>query len=86
MVKINHDQLFKELLTTFFNDFVIDFPDKQVLKFDYEIVQLNRKLGNLSEEITTQIKSLNSNQLDALTEDLLDFQALDDLAQWLSNS
>lgn len=24
------------------NDFVIDFPDKQVLKFDYEIVQLNR--------------------------------------------
>jgi hypothetical protein len=24
------------------SDFVIDFPDKQVLKFDYEIVQLNR--------------------------------------------
>jgi predicted transposase YdaD len=47
--------------------------------------QLNRKLGNLSEEIATQIKSLEPNQLDTLTEDLLDFQALEDLERWLSN-
>jgi Domain of unknown function (DUF4351) len=47
---------------------------------------LNRKLGNLSEEISRQIKSLNPNQLDILTEDLLDFQTFDDLERWLSNS
>jgi hypothetical protein len=48
--------------------------------------QLNRKLGNLSEETATQIKSLKPNQLDILTEDLLDFQTFDDLNRWLSNS
>jgi hypothetical protein len=47
---------------------------------------LNRKLGNLSEEISAKIKSLEPNQLDILTEDLLDFQTVDDLNQWLSNS
>jgi hypothetical protein len=47
--------------------------------------QLNRKLGNLSEEIATRIKSLEPNQLDTLTEDLLDFQAFEDLERWLSN-
>jgi hypothetical protein len=46
---------------------------------------LNRKLGNLPEEIATRIKSLEPNQLDTLTEDLLDFQTLDDLNRWLSN-
>jgi DNA anti-recombination protein RmuC len=47
--------------------------------------QLNRKLGNLSDEISTRIKSLEPNQLDSLTEDLLDFQTLEDLEGWLSN-
>jgi hypothetical protein len=47
---------------------------------------LNRKLGDLSEEISVKIKSLNSNQLDTLTEDLLDFQTIEDLNQWLSNT
>jgi predicted transposase YdaD len=47
--------------------------------------QLNRKLGNLPEAIATQIKSLEPNQLDTLTEDLLDFQTLDDLERWLSS-
>jgi predicted transposase YdaD len=46
---------------------------------------LNRKLGNLPEEIATQIKSLEPSKLDTLTEDLLDFQTLDDLERWLSN-
>jgi hypothetical protein len=47
---------------------------------------LNRKLGNLPESITDRIKSLEPIQLDSLTEDLLDFQSLDDLQNWLSNS
>jgi predicted transposase YdaD len=46
---------------------------------------LNRKLGNLPEEISTQIKSLEQNQLDLLTEDLLDFATFDDLDRWLNN-
>jgi predicted transposase YdaD len=47
---------------------------------------LNRKLGTLPSAITTQIKSLEPNQLDTLTLDLLDFETLDDLHQWLNNS
>jgi Domain of unknown function (DUF4351) len=167
MAKINHDQLFKELLTTFFIEFLelffppvleyldtdsIQFVDKELFtdlvggekkildivalaKFqeqDYsflvhtqlstmelqeqeQIMQittsweqkgivkgreegqkegqvatilrlLNRKLGNLPEESVTQIKSLEPNQLDTLTEDLLDFETFDDLNCWLSNS
>jgi hypothetical protein len=47
--------------------------------------QLNRKLGNLPEEIATRIRSLEAFQLDSLTEDLLDFETFDDLNRWLSN-
>ena len=48
--------------------------------------QLNRKLGSIDDAIAEQIKSLNPEQLDSLTEDLLDFQSLGDLQTWLSNS
>jgi hypothetical protein len=47
---------------------------------------LNRKLGSLPDAISTQIKSLEPNQLDTLTEDLLNFNSLDDLQTWLSHS
>ncbi len=46
---------------------------------------LNRKFGSLSEEVTERIKSLESNQLDILTEDLLDFESFDDLQNWFDN-
>ena len=46
---------------------------------------LNRKLGNLNNETTKQVKSLESTQLDSLADDLLDFQTKDDLRNWLSN-
>ena len=48
--------------------------------------QLKRKFGTLESDITDRIESLEPNQLDSLTEDLLDFQSLDDLLNWLSNS
>ncbi|MGL5940105.1 MAG: DUF4351 domain-containing protein [Waterburya sp.] len=48
--------------------------------------QLNRKLGNLPEDLAFQIKSLESSQLDSLTEDLLDFQTLEDLQTWLNTA
>ena len=47
---------------------------------------LNRKLGTLPDAITEQIKSLEPDRLDSLTEDLLDFQSLENLQAWLSNS
>ena len=47
---------------------------------------LNRKLGTLPEAIAEQVKSLESSRIDALTEDLLDFQTIDDLRGWLNNS
>ena len=50
------------------------------------IRQLNRKLGTLPPSIAEEIESLQPNQLDSLTEDLLDFQSLDDLDRWLRNS
>jgi hypothetical protein len=40
---------------------------------------LNRKLGTLPEALAEQVKSLEPTQLDFLTEDLLDFQTIDDL-------
>jgi hypothetical protein len=47
---------------------------------------LNRKFGSLPSAIATQIESLELDQLDSLTEDLLDFNSLDDLQIWLSHS
>ena len=38
------------------------------------LCQLNRKFGTLDSVITDQISALNSEQLDFLTEELLDFQ------------
>ncbi len=46
---------------------------------------LNRKLGNLSRETVNRIKSLESNQLDLLTENLLDFESCEDLQDWFNN-
>lgn len=47
---------------------------------------LNRKFSTLDRAISERIHSLEPNQLDDLTEDLLDFQSVDDLQDWLSNS
>lgn len=46
---------------------------------------LNCKLDSLSSETTSKIKSLNENQLNTLTEDLLDFNSLNDLNNWLES-
>jgi Domain of unknown function (DUF4351) len=55
-------------------------------KLSITLRQLNRKLGTLPDAIAEQVKSLESSRLDALTEDLLDFQTIDDLRGWLNNS
>jgi hypothetical protein len=59
---------------------------RQEERLSITLRQLNRKLGTLPENLAKQVKSLEPIQLDSLTEDLLDFQTLDDLQVWLSNS
>ncbi len=46
---------------------------------------LDRKLGSVPPEIESSIRSLDSSSLDTLTENLLDFQSLDDLTKCLNS-
>jgi hypothetical protein len=48
--------------------------------------QLNRRVGNLSIDLQTQIKALPLEQLGLLAEDLLDFSGLADLTGWLDRN
>jgi predicted transposase YdaD len=48
--------------------------------------QLTRKLGALTADIETQVKSLDLPQLETLGEALLDFAHLSDLGNWLKNN
>ena len=45
---------------------------------------LNRRCGPLSEATTAQIQALPVDQLEALADALLDFQAPADLAAWMA--
>lgn len=55
-------------------------------KLNITLRLLKRKFGTLDNTIADRIQSLEPNQLDSLTEDLLDFQSLDELQDWLNNS
>jgi Domain of unknown function (DUF4351) len=46
--------------------------------------QLNLQVGSLPDEIQAQVQALN--QLEALSEALLDFNSLNDLSNWLGAS
>ena len=46
---------------------------------------LHRRLGELDTELETQIQELLTEQLDLLSEALLDFENVDDLRVWLGN-
>jgi hypothetical protein len=67
----------------------IDQSDRPTVKAEclrlLVTLKLNRKLGNLPEDLADSVKSLEQKQLDSLTEDLLDFQSIDDLQNWLSS-
>ncbi|GBE91137.1 hypothetical protein NCWK1_0859 [Nostoc cycadae WK-1] len=45
--------------------------------------QLQRRVGNLPDEVRQQVQSLSLEQLEALSEALLDFSAIADLLNWL---
>ncbi|MDJ0701982.1 MAG: DUF4351 domain-containing protein [Leptolyngbyaceae cyanobacterium MO_188.B28] len=44
---------------------------------------LNRKVGTLPAELTTQVEALSLQQIEALGEALLDFEGREDLVHWL---
>ncbi|MEB3280835.1 MAG: DUF4351 domain-containing protein [Lyngbya sp.] len=48
--------------------------------------QLTRKFGQLSPQVRSQIESLSLEQLEALSDVLLDFSSLPDLTRWLEES
>lgn len=45
---------------------------------------IQRKLGTISIDLQNQVKALNIDDLETLAEDLLDFNSIEDLQQWLS--
>lgn len=47
---------------------------------------LNRRIGDISLEMRSQIQSLSLGQLEALGEALLDFSELADLVDWLRDN
>ncbi len=47
--------------------------------------QITKKFGPLSPDLNQQIDQLTSQKLDDLAEQLLDFQTISDLTQWLKN-
>ncbi|BAQ65998.1 DUF4351 domain-containing protein [Geminocystis sp. NIES-3709] len=49
------------------------------------IHQLKRKLGQLSPELETKVKSLSFSTLESLAEALLDFNSTNDLIDWLDS-
>jgi Domain of unknown function (DUF4351) len=46
--------------------------------------QLNRRLGNIDEAISERVRSLSTEELEELSEALLDFTSVTDLTDWLS--
>ena len=46
--------------------------------------QLNRRLGNIDEAILERVRSKSIEELEALTDALLDFASVTDLTNWLS--
>ena len=47
--------------------------------------QLKRKIGEISPELEAKVMSLPIDILENLGEDLLDFNSIDDLTNWLNN-
>jgi hypothetical protein len=41
-------------------------------------------LGTINEDLQTQVKALNIDDLETLAEDLFDMDSIDDLQQWLN--
>jgi predicted aldo/keto reductase-like oxidoreductase len=49
-------------------------------------LQLERRVGQISEEVADSIKKLSNEQLERLALDLMDFTNIDGLTNWLQRS
>jgi predicted RNase H-like nuclease (RuvC/YqgF family) len=56
---------------------------RQEDRSDLILSQLNRRIGNLSIDLQSQVKALPLEMLGILGVDLLDFSGLEDLVRWL---
>jgi hypothetical protein len=78
---IDHDRLFKELLTEFYADFIELFlPDLAVLRFQCRVIQLSRLNWRDFLRRPNPVA-----QVESLAEDLLDFTGPADRERWLRN-
>jgi Domain of unknown function (DUF4351) len=64
-------------MTSFVRLGIIDAHVKTVLRM------LNKKLGEVPIELQEQIRGFSIAELETLFDDLLDFETIDDLADWL---
>jgi hypothetical protein len=56
---------------------------RQEDRSDLILSQLNRRMGNLSIDLQSQVKALPLEMLGILGVDLLDFSGLEDLVRWM---
>ena len=63
--------------TRVYQEALAEEAEKLVLK------QLNRRIGEIPQNLTERIRELPLNEIESLGEDLLDFQSLSDLVSWL---
>jgi predicted transposase YdaD len=59
---------------------------RQLGKLELILRLLSRRFGQLSSQARTRVESMNSTQLEALGEALLDFTGIDDLNNWLQEN
>lgn len=55
-------------------------------KVELVSLQLERWVGQISEEVADSIKKLSNEQLERLALDLMDFTNIDDLTNWLQQT
>lgn len=89
---IKQTQFYKDFYTEFYDEVYAEAEQKCVKKAEIQgelkviLNLLKRRFGELDTHLVEQIKILDLKQLDYLTENLLDFKQLDDLANWLRDT
>jgi hypothetical protein len=92
---IKQTQFYRDFYIEFYDEVYAEAEQKCVKKAEIQgeikgelkiiLNLLKRRFGELETHLVEQIKTLDLKQLDYLAENLLDFNQLDDLANWLHN-
>jgi plasmid maintenance system killer protein len=80
--KLEVKQLEAERRMKYVTTFERDAKQEQALSMVTR--QLNRRLGNIDEATLERVRSLPTEELEELSEALLDFTSVNDLSNWLS--